>query len=388
MNNKTSKSAKQLIAEVLNETAEFLTTGSSLAKIKVGITVLGSEHGINEVIKGAELAQNNLSGVEVVVIGPADTPTNLTKAVAADETACHAKMEELLKTGDIDAAVTMHYNFPIGTSTIGLVVTPGLGKKMFIATTTGTSATDRVESLVKNAVYGTAVAKAYGIKAPKLGILNIDGARQTERILNQLKANGYPLAFSESQRSDGGPVMRGNDLLAGVPDVMITDSLTGNLLVKMLSAYTTGGSYEAVGYGYGPGVGDGFDRIINIISRASGAPVIARAIEYAAAMAKGNLVQISLAENSAAKKAGLNALLQSNQPTQPSSPQVEIPPQKVVCQQIAGIDVLELDNAQHTLWKHNIYAETGMGCTGPIILVSTEDYNQAIIILKQNKYII
>ena len=41
------------------------------------------------------------------------------------------KMEELLDTNYIDAAVTMHYNFPIGVSTVGKVITPADGKEMF-----------------------------------------------------------------------------------------------------------------------------------------------------------------------------------------------------------------------------------------------------------------
>lgn len=40
--------------------------------------------------------------------------------------------------------------------------------------------------------------------------------------------------------------MRGNDLLAGTPDIMVMDSLTGNLMMKIFSAYTTGGSYESL----------------------------------------------------------------------------------------------------------------------------------------------
>ena len=46
--------------------------------------------------------------------------------------------------------------------------------------------------------------------------------------------------------------MRGNDLLMGTPDVMVVDSLTGNLFMKVFSAFTTGGDYEASGFGYGP----------------------------------------------------------------------------------------------------------------------------------------
>jgi len=39
-----------------------------------------------------------------------------------------------------------------------------------LATTTGTAAADRVEAMVKNAVYGNIVAKALGIKEPLLHI--------------------------------------------------------------------------------------------------------------------------------------------------------------------------------------------------------------------------
>ena len=38
--------------------------------------------------------------------------------------------------------------------------------------------------------------------------------------------------------------MRGNDVLQASPDIMVTDSLTGNIMVKMLSSFTTGGSLK------------------------------------------------------------------------------------------------------------------------------------------------
>ena len=72
----------------------------------------------------------------------------------------------------------------------------------------------------------------------------MDGARQTEKALKQLQEQGYDITFAESSRADGGCVMRGNDVLQASPDIMVTDSLTGNILVKMLSSANTGGSYE------------------------------------------------------------------------------------------------------------------------------------------------
>ena len=104
----------------------------------------------------------------------------------------HKKMEAMLESGEIQGAVTMHYPFPIGVSTVGRVVTPGLGREMFIANTTGTSDTDRVCGMVKNTLQGIIAAKACGIENPTVGIANIDGARQTEMALYKLRDGDIP----------------------------------------------------------------------------------------------------------------------------------------------------------------------------------------------------
>ena len=127
--------------------------------------------------------------------------------------------------------------------------------------------------------------------------------------LKELEKNGYDITFAESARADGGCVMRGNDVLQGTPDIMVCDSLTGNIMVKMLSSYTTGGSFEASGYGYGPGVGEGYEQLVMIVSRASGAPVIAGAIRYAAELVKSKVFEIAKKEFVAADKAGLKDIL-------------------------------------------------------------------------------
>lgn len=241
-------------------------------------------------LEAANLAKS--INYEIVLIGPkVETEFELIEVSTEEE--AHNKMEELLDSKYIDACVTMHYSFPIGVSTIGRVITPGVGKEMLIATTTGTSSTNRVEGMVRNTIAGISVAKALGRENPTVGILNVDGAKQVEKALNNLKSNGYKFEYGESARSDGGAVLRGNDLLQGVPDVCVTDSLTGNILMKMFSAFTTGGSYESLGYGYGPGIGEGYNRTIMIISRASGAPVIANAIKYAFELVNGNINSVA-----------------------------------------------------------------------------------------------
>ena len=295
-----------------------------------------------------------------------------------------------MEKGEVDGAVTMHFPFPIGVSTVGRVITPARGKEMFVATTTGTSSADRIEGMIKNAIYGVIAAKACGVAQPTVGILNVDGARQTEMALNQLREGGYDLHWATSARADGGAVMRGNDVLQGTPDVMVMDSLTGNVMIKMMSAYTTGGSFEATGYGYGPGIGMDYDKLILIISRASGAPLIANALEYAAQLVRGKIFEVAKREFAAAEKAGLSKLLAARKAaSKPAEAEEEVkcPPAEPCTASIPGIEVMDLEDAAKVLWKNGIYAETGMGCTGPLVMMSEANLEKASQLLKAAGYI-
>ncbi|ADL08355.1 glycine/sarcosine/betaine reductase complex component C subunit alpha [Thermosediminibacter oceani] len=360
-------------------------------RVKIGLTALGSEHPPKMLVDAAQQAAQNLKGVDVVVIGPGKeiSAPGLESIEASTLEEAHRIMERMLDSGELDAAVTMHYNFPIGVSTVGRVVTPARGRSMLIATTTGTSATNRVEAMVKNAVYGIITAKALGIENPRVGILNLDGSRQVERTLKLLAERGYEINFAESVRADGGCIMRGNDLLAGSCDVMVTDTLTGNILMKVFSAYTTGGDYEALGWGYGPGIGEGYRRIILILSRASGAPVVEGAIKYAAELVRGNLLEKAAQEFEKLRAVKFHEILAELDKAAKPAEAAEItpPPKKSVTEEIAGIDVLQVEDAVKVLWKNGIYAESGMGCTGPVILVAHEDLKSAVDTLKAAGYL-
>ena len=383
-----AQNIQKLIAETFLEMAQGLESGSYGKRPKIALTGMGSEHGEENSMAAAVMAA--AEGIDVYYIGTLEAPGVITVKVADDEEG-HKKMEELLENGEVDAAVTMHYPFPIGVSTVGRVVTPARGKEMFIANTTGTSSADRIEGMIKNAVYGIIAAKACGVADPSVGILNVDGARQTEKALKELADGGYPIRFAESTRADGGCVMRGNDLLQGAPDIMVTDSLTGNVLVKMMSAFQTGGSFEASGYGYGPGIGEGYDMLVMIISRASGAPVIAGAIRYAAQLVRGKVFEVAAGEFAAAKKAGLDKILAARKaaakPAAAAQEEVKAPPAEIVTSQIAGIEVMDLEDGVQALWKQGIYAESGMGCTGPIIRVSDANLAKAKEILEKEGFI-
>lgn len=379
---------KRLIGEAFNDIADAIESGSFGRKARVGLTTIGSEHGVSELVSAAKMAIDKYGDFEVVLIGPkAEGNFKIYEANTQEEG--HKIMEDLLDRGEIDSAVTLHYNFPIGVSTIGRVVTPGKGKEMTIATTTGTSSPSRVEGMFKNALYGIITAKAMGIANPSVGILNVDGARRVERALKELVSGGYNINLAGSVRDDGGCVMRGNDLLAGTQDVMVTDTLTGNLLIKVFSSFTTGGSYESIGYGYGPGIGEGYKRIICIISRASGAPLIREALRYAATLAQNKLIEVADREFKEAIKAGYHDIhrkLSAHVEKKDAGGEILVPPKKVVTYQISGIDILELENAVKELWKSGIYSESGMGCTGPIILVGEDEGKAAQSVLVKSGY--
>ncbi len=381
-----ANSIEKIIANTFLDIANGLETGSFGSRPKVALTGMGSEHGEENSMAAAVMAAKE--GIDVYYIGTLEAEGVTTIKVANDEEG-HDKMEAMLKSGEIDAAVTMHFPFPIGVSTVGRCITPAKGRELFVANTTGTSSTDRVEGMIRNAIYGIIAAKACGIQKPTVGILNVDGARQTEKALKQLKEQGYDIAFASSSRSDGGFVMRGNDVLQASADIMVTDSLTGNILVKMLSSFTTGGSYEASGYGYGPGIGEGYDNLVMIVSRASGAPVIAGAIKYAAQLVQGKVFEIAKAEFAAANKAGLKAIcdaLKASNKSEKTEEKVVAPPTEVTTGQISGIEVLDLEDAVQALWKLGIYAESGMGCTGPIVKVNEAKLEVAYEALKKAGY--
>ena len=384
-----ANSIEGMIKQTFTAVAEGLQDGSIGVKPKIGITGMGSEHGEENAMEAAVEAAR--AGVDVYYIGSLEHPEVTTVKVKDDEEG-HDKMEAMLDSGELDGAVTMHFPFPIGVSTVGRAITPAKGKEMYLATTTGTSSTDNVEGMILNAVYGIITAKACGVAQPSVGIVNVNGARQCEKALKQLADGGYDIHFAESSRADGGCVMRGNDVLQGSADVMVTDSLTGNVLSKIMSSYTTGGSFEAMGYGYGPGIGEGYHKLVMIVSRASGAPVIANAIKYAAQLVRGGVFKVAEKEFQAANNAGLKKIREelkaaAAKQSEGAGEEVAAPPSEPTTSQIPGIEVMDLEDAQKSLWKEGIYAESGMGCTGPIIKVNDAKLEQAKEILKKGGYI-
>ena len=67
--------------------------------------------------------------------------------------------------------------------------------------------------------------------------------------------------------------------------------------------------------------------------------------------------------------------------------EVKAPPAEPCTASIPGIEVMDLEDAAKALWKEGIYAETGMGCTGPLVMMSEANKAKAAEILKKAGYI-
>ena len=379
---------KQIIGAALSKIVERAKSG--FERTVIGLMASGSELGAAELLEGARLAQNQDPRLKVLAIGP-KTPgyedLDWLETPACDADIASA-MEKALTEGRIAGAVALHYPFPVGVTTIGRVITPARGRSLLIASTTGASSAQALEALVLNAIYGRAVARSLGQDDPTIGILNITGANQTLRALQALKEGGYNLKFGESQRADGGAILRGNDILNPTVDICLCDSLTGNVLMKLFSAWQTGGAYEAAGWGYGPSAGAGWKQAVSIISRASGAPVVAGALTNTAAAVRGNLAAKGAGETAAAEKPGPREILGKRTPAAPkAAEEIKAPPAKPTGAEIAGVDVLDMEPAVQCLWKENMYAESAMGCTGPVIKVPKDILEAARDCLKRNNFI-
>ena len=64
------------------------------------------------------------------------------------------------------------------------------------------------------------------------------------------------------------------------------------------------------------------------------------------------------------------------------------PDKETVTGQISGIDIMDLEDAVEALWQAGIYAESGMGCTGPIVRVNEDKIDNAAAVLAEKEFII
>jgi hypothetical protein len=61
---------------------------------------------------------------------------------------------------------------------------------------------------------------------------------------------------------------------------------------------------------------------------------------------------------------------------------VKCPPKEVVSAEIHGVEVMDIEDAAACLWGEGLYAETGMDCTGPVVMINDakEELARAILV--------
>ena len=91
-----------------------------------------------------------------------------------------------------------------------------------------------------------------------------------------------------------------------------------------------------------------------------------------------------------AEKAGLSKILAARKAAAKPAAEAETvtaPPAEPCTASIPGIEVMDLEDAVQALWKAGIYAESGMGCTGPLVMMSEANHEKALEILKKAGYV-
>ena len=116
--------------------------------------------------------------------------------------------------------------------------------------------------------------------------------------------------------------------------------------------------------------------------------MIASALSLNAHAAKNNLPELVAKEISAAKAAGLDELIEAMQPKAAAAEEdVKAPATEPTDEEIHGVDVLEIENAVKALWKAGIYAESSMGCTGPVIKFAKHNEEKVREVLTAANYL-
>ncbi len=154
---------RELFRETLLDVAEkYVTPPHGKGKDLHWFNHFGTEVNPQDLIRGAELAMAKDRHLQVILIG-SQQDDRFPCYLADNEADVHGTLEELLDTKTIDGVVTMHYPFPIGVSTVGKNFhSRSGGKSVYIATSTGSSDTNRVQAMIKNTVMGLLPPKRMG----------------------------------------------------------------------------------------------------------------------------------------------------------------------------------------------------------------------------------
>lgn len=242
--------------------------------MKIGLDVLGGDYAPDSNIKGAIEAQKLLDESQRIVLFGDESatkkaieaagsdpskfdyvhaPENIsmhehpTKAITQKPDSSIAKGFELLKAGEIDSFSSagntgaMLVGAMFSVKTVPGVMRPAIATNVpklktgfGILLDVGANADCKPEMLNQFALIGSLYAEhVYGIKSPKVGLLNIG---EEEEKGNNLTIATYPLLKANDKINFIGNA-EGRDLFSEHADVFVCDGYTGNVVLKLAESF-------------------------------------------------------------------------------------------------------------------------------------------------------
>ncbi|MBL0046024.1 MAG: phosphate acyltransferase [Flavobacteriales bacterium] len=242
--------------------------------MRIGLDIMGSDHGPVVPIRAALLAAKELPGdVSLVLIGDpsiihaglraegADPLAfeivasenditfhdNATKALQAKPKSSIALGFQLLKEGSLDAfASTRNTGAMMVGSIFSVKPIPGVIRPCIptvmpkesggygVILDVGANADCKPDVLCQFGLLGSLLAEAvYGIKNPKVALLNIGEEDKKGNVVTQ---SAFGLMKESGQFNFVGNI-EGRDLFNAKADVIVTDGFTGNIVLKAVEAF-------------------------------------------------------------------------------------------------------------------------------------------------------
>ena len=287
---------------------------------RVAVDVLGGDHAPQAVLDGARLALGRDAELRLLLVGPADVTAPLldearvesvvadaaiamdephpVRAVRATRNATVRVAMQALRDGAADASVSIG---PTGAAmaaavfTVGLV--PGVTRAPIAVTLpaaagpvvvvdAGANVDCGPDQLVQFALSGVAYSQVrHGISEPRVGLLSIGtepgkGDALRKQTFELLAAS--PVTFV-------GNVEPAAAVRGGVADVVVTDGVTGNVLLKAVEATAAVAGLHGWSPERGAGVLLGVDGVVVVGHGGFGPTGVASCISTAAAAARGGL---------------------------------------------------------------------------------------------------
>lgn len=242
--------------------------------MRIGLDIMGSDHGAAVPIRAAVMAAKELpADVRLVLIGDADTiakgiaaeggdaaafdivpsqdditfDDNPTKALQTKSKSSISIGFHLLKEGGLDAfASTGNTGAMLVGSIFSIKPIPGVIRPCIpsvvpkengnygILVDVGANADCKADVLAQFGLLGAMLARyVYHIAEPKVGLLNIGEEAKKGDVLRQAT---YELMREQEQYTFIGNV-EGRDLFNDKADVYVTDGFTGNVVLKAVEAF-------------------------------------------------------------------------------------------------------------------------------------------------------